>query len=64
MNYVRLATTGGAWFASDGRPDEVDHVTWVTMTDDGPVIANIGLDAIFDKTGERTPLRPPLSKQD
>lgn len=64
MDYVRLATTGGAWLASDGKPDEVDHVTWVTMTDDGPVIANIGLDGIFDKTGERTPLRPPLSKQD
>lgn len=28
---------------------EFDHVTWVTMTDDGPVIANIEIDGISDK---------------
>ena len=58
-DYVRLATTGGGW---GGRPDGVDHITWVTMTEDGPVIANIELDGIFDKTGARTPLRPPPPK--
>ncbi len=61
-DYIRLATTGGAWFRNDARPDEVDHITWVTMTEDGPVIANIELDGIFDKTGERTRLRSPPAK--
>lgn len=63
-DYVRLATTGGTWVAPDGGPGEVDHITWVTMTDDGPVIANIELEGIFDKTGERTPLRALPSMQE
>ena len=62
-DYVRLATTGGGW-RGNGRPGEFDHVTWVTMTDDGPVIANIELDGIFDKTGERTKLREPSGGSD
>ena len=61
-DYLRLATTGGAWIGNDARPAEVDHIAWVTMTDDGPVIANIELDGIFDKTGARTRLRPPSAK--
>ncbi|MCP4544973.1 MAG: hypothetical protein GY835_00750 [bacterium] len=47
--YIILATTGGG---SDlGGPDrgEFDHVAWVTMTDEGPVLANLMLDGIWDE---------------
>ena len=33
------------------RLDLVDHVTWVTMTEDGPEIGNIALKGIFDRKG-------------
>jgi predicted MPP superfamily phosphohydrolase len=55
MDYIRLSTTGGTWMLDP--PGNFDHVAWVTMTDEGPVIANITLDGIFDKTGERKPVR-------
>ncbi|MCL7977347.1 MAG: hypothetical protein M8863_08570, partial [marine benthic group bacterium] len=40
----------GASFHHDG-PGNVDHLTWVTMTGDGPEIANIALKGIFDRKG-------------
>ncbi|MCG6939495.1 MAG: hypothetical protein LJE83_15180 [Gammaproteobacteria bacterium] len=40
----------GASFHQDG-PGNVDHLMWVTMTDDGPEIANIALKGIFDRKG-------------
>jgi hypothetical protein len=49
-DYITLGTTGGER-AFDGSPGAVDHVMWVTMTDDGPSIANLRLDGVFDKTG-------------
>ena len=55
MDYIRLSTTGGAWVLDP--PGNFDHIAWVTMTDKGPVVANITLDGIFDKTGERKPVR-------
>jgi len=55
MDYIRLSTTGGAWVLDP--PGNFDQIAWVTMTDEGPVIANITLDGIFDKTGERIPVR-------
>lgn len=55
MDYIRLSTTGGTWMLDP--PGNFDHVAWVTMTDKGPVVANITLDGIFDKTGERKPVR-------
>ncbi len=49
QRYFILATTGG-WSRLRG-PDvgEFDHVVWVTMTDEGPVIANLLLDGIWDE---------------
>ncbi len=47
--YIVLATTGGG---SDLRgPDmgEFDQVAWVTMTDKGPLLANLLLDGIWDE---------------
>lgn len=51
--YYLLATTGGAGKGSAGKPAGIeecqfDHIVWVTMTDDGPVMANLLLDGIMD----------------
>ena len=51
--YYLLATTGGAGKGPGGKPDgleqcQFDHVVWITMTDDGPVMANLLLDGILD----------------
>ena len=40
----------GASFHHEG-PGNVDHVMWVTMTDDGPEMANIALKGVFDRKG-------------
>ena len=40
----------GASFHQEG-PGNVDHLMWVTMTGDGPQIANIALKGIFDRKG-------------
>ena len=45
--YYILATTGGG-SRMRGLPfGEFDHVVWVTMTDEGPRIANLALDGIL-----------------
>ena len=51
--YYILATTGGAGKGEAGRPAgleqcQFDHIVWATMTDDGPVMANLLLDGILD----------------
>lgn len=58
MDYIRLSTTGGAWVL--GPQGNFDHIAWVTMTDEGPSISSITLDGIFDRTGERRPVRDAL----
>ena len=40
----------GASFYHEG-PGNVDHITWVTMTEDGPQIGNIALKGLFDRKG-------------
>jgi hypothetical protein len=40
----------GASFHHEG-PGNVDHLAWVTMTEDGPEIGNIALKGIFDRRG-------------
>lgn len=47
-DHMILGTTGGHQGADD--PNSFDHVTWVTMTREGPSIANLRLDGILDKT--------------
>ncbi len=49
-DYIMLGTTGGGR-AMDGSPGAMDHFLWVTMTKDGPSIANLRLDGVLDKTG-------------
>jgi hypothetical protein len=47
MNYYMLATTGGGSRMRGVEYGEFDHITWVTMKKDSPVIANILLDGIL-----------------
>ncbi len=47
--YITVASAGAA-FTHEG-PGNVDHLTWVTMTEDGPKIAGIALKGIFDRKG-------------
>ena len=49
-DYIMLGTTGGER-GFDGSAGAVDHFMWLTMGKDGPSIANIRLDGVFDKTG-------------
>ncbi len=50
-DYITLGTTGGER-AFDGSEGAMDHMMWVTMTPDGPSIANLRLDGVLDKTGQ------------
>lgn len=52
-DYIMLGTTGGVSDLRGKKYGQVDHITWVTMKKDGPVIANLLLDGIEDK-GFRT----------
>jgi hypothetical protein len=47
MNYYQLATTGGGSRLRGTEAGEFDHIAWVTMTRDGPVLANLLLDGIL-----------------
>ncbi len=40
-DYITMATTGGIWLTEGGG--SFDHIAWVTMTDQGPLITNIAL---------------------
>ena len=40
----------GASFHQEG-PGNVDHIMWVTMTDEGPQMGNIALKGLFDRKG-------------
>lgn len=51
--YYVLSTTGGGGSGEDGellglKECEFDHIVWVTMTENGPVMANILLEGILD----------------
>ena len=47
--YFVLATTGGGSTLRGPAFGEFDHVVWVTMTDDGPILANLMLSGIWDE---------------
>ncbi len=46
QDYYVLATTGGSVQPMNMGVKPYDHITWVTMTDKGPTIANLALDGI------------------
>lgn len=45
--YYTLATTGGGSRLRGPALGEFDHITWVTMTEEGPIMANLALDGIY-----------------
>lgn len=45
--YFTLATTGGGSSLRGAELGEFDHMMWVTMTDQGPVMANLDLQGIW-----------------
>jgi hypothetical protein len=47
MNHYQLATTGGGSKLRGVKHGEFDHLVWVTMTKEGPVLANLLLDGIL-----------------
>ena len=47
--YIALATTGGGSDLRGKAYGEFDHVVWATMTDEGPILANLFLDGIWDE---------------
>lgn len=50
QRYITLATTGGARKSTlDGPAMSFDHVVWVTVSDQGPRVANLMLDGILDE---------------
>ena len=55
---IALATTGGISNLRGVDYGEFDHFVWVTMTEDGPVIANLLLDGILPKDFEQRFQRP------
>lgn len=67
QNYYQLATTGGGSLLRGPDLGEFDHVTWITMRKDGPLLANLMLDAIHaedlqkpktNETGVKTTRKP------
>lgn len=48
-DYFILATTGGGSSVRGPLFGQFDHVVWVTMTDQGPRVANLMLEGIWDK---------------
>ncbi len=47
--YIALATTGGGSPLRGTAYGEFDHVVWVTMTDEGPILANLLLEGVWDE---------------
>lgn len=47
--YFRLATTGGQSALQGPQAGQFDHIMWVTMTDNGPIICNLLLEGILDE---------------
>jgi calcineurin-like phosphoesterase family protein len=58
-SYIILATTGAGSSLTGYRVGRFDHITWVTMKDEGPLIANLDIHCILDEdivTEEIVPL--------
>lgn len=47
-NYYILATTGGGSPLRGPQLGEFDHLVWITMTEEGPIMANLALDGIYN----------------
>jgi len=49
VEYITMGPAGAS-FHHEG-PGNVDHIMWVTMTDEGPQMGNIALKGLFDRKG-------------
>lgn len=47
-NYYVLASTGGGSRLRGPKFGEFDHISWVTMTNEGPIMLNLKLDGMLD----------------
>lgn len=47
-DYIQLATTGGSSKMRGKEFGEFDQFAWVTMTDNGPILANVLLDGVVE----------------
>jgi UDP-2,3-diacylglucosamine pyrophosphatase LpxH len=54
-DYITMGPAGAS-FHKDG-PGNVDHILWVTMTENGPQIAKLSLDGIYDRKGRDLQLK-------
>ncbi|MCI0699563.1 MAG: metallophosphoesterase [Planctomycetia bacterium] len=66
MQYYQLATTGGGSKLRGVEYGEFDHVAWITMKQDAPLIANVMLDGILPhdlKTPESDEKGVPVKKK-
>lgn len=61
---ITLASTGGVSGLRGVDYGSFDHFLWVTMTDDGPVIANLLLDGILPADHEQKYRRPWFAPRD
>ncbi len=52
-HYYQLATTGGGSKVRGAAYGEFDHIVWVTMKKDGPLLANLLLDGILAENLQR-----------
>jgi 3',5'-cyclic AMP phosphodiesterase CpdA len=57
--YYKLGTTGGGSSLAGPGSGQFDHVVWVTMADEGPLMANLMLDGIYDDDPDVLPPEPP-----
>ncbi|NUN95978.1 MAG: metallophosphoesterase [Candidatus Omnitrophica bacterium] len=49
ISFITLATTGGGSALRGPAYGEFDQIAWVTLTDEGPRVANLLMDGILDK---------------
>jgi len=49
VEYITMGPAGASFH--EAGPGNVDHIMWVTMTEEGPQIGNIALKGIFDRKG-------------
>ena len=62
-NYYQLATTGGGSKLRGPEYGEFDHVAWVTMKADAPLVANVMLDGILPENLKLPDVEEPGSKR-
>jgi hypothetical protein len=62
--YYILATTGGASKLRGIPHGEFDHLVWITMKKDGPVLANISIDGVFREDIKTIPASDPALRHE